>query len=134
MSVLTARRPPGLADRMALSTIEFYQRRISPRKGFVCAHRVLHGGESCSQFGHRAVAEVGVLPAIRLLNARFGECRAAAMLLAQRRLEEQLADEAEAKRKRLAELDGPFPHWFESCTSWGGTPCFGLEFAACCGW
>lgn len=58
-------------------SITGYQRYVSPYKGFRCAHRALHGGESCSAYGKRAIQEVGVRAGMALLRERFAERRAA---------------------------------------------------------
>jgi putative component of membrane protein insertase Oxa1/YidC/SpoIIIJ protein YidD len=54
--------------------ISSYQRHLSPHKGFCCAHRVLHGGLSCSEFGRRVVLRHGVGPFLSLLFRRFSRC------------------------------------------------------------
>lgn len=66
---------------LALSGIVLYQRFISPRKGFVCAHRVLHGGMSCSAFAAEAISDHGVISGIRSLRERFEMCRQAYLIL-----------------------------------------------------
>ncbi|WP_109039885.1 membrane protein insertion efficiency factor YidD [Azospira sp. I13] len=58
-----------------------YQRVLSPRKGFRCAHRVLHGGWSCSEFGRRAVLRLGVLRFFVLQSRRFARCAKSAAIL-----------------------------------------------------
>ena len=63
------------------SSIGVYQRYLSPRKGFTCAHNHLHGRGSCSQFGRRVVLKYGVLRFFRLLLLRFTACRDAAITL-----------------------------------------------------
>jgi len=60
-----------------------YQRKLSPRKGWSCAHRVAHGGPSCSAAVRELVARRGVLRAVRPTAARFVACAQAAALLAQ---------------------------------------------------
>src|SRR5688572_21138457 len=57
--------------------ITLYQRHLSPRKGFSCAHRVYHGGASCSEFARQVVLRVGVLPAVPQVLRRFNECKQA---------------------------------------------------------
>ncbi len=64
-------------DGLAVAAIAGYQRYISPRKGFVCAHRVLHGGESCSEFLKQVTRTEGFWKAIQSLRPRFRACRAA---------------------------------------------------------
>lgn len=68
-----------VVDRLILG----YQRRISPRKGWSCAHRVAHGGASCSGAVRDLVARRGVVRAVVPTAARFVACYQAAALLAQ---------------------------------------------------
>ena len=68
-------RPPTLLDRAFLAGVRFYQRRLSPHKGFCCAHAALHGGESCSAAVSRAVREDGLIAGRRRIAARFAACR-----------------------------------------------------------
>ena len=58
-----------------------YQLHLSPRKGFRCAYGVLHGRDSCSRFGKRAVERLGLAGGLRLLRRRFELCRSAAHVL-----------------------------------------------------
>ncbi|MFD2610525.1 membrane protein insertion efficiency factor YidD [Deinococcus taklimakanensis] len=72
--------PGSAADRLsalALRGIRLYQRHISPRKGFRCAHAALHGGESCSAAVARIVGEGGVIAGRARIAAQFRSCRAA---------------------------------------------------------
>lgn len=58
----------------ALSLIRFYQRWVSPHKGFVCAYRYHTGCGSCSAFGHRAIRLFGVWKGIAVIRARLVQC------------------------------------------------------------
>lgn len=60
---------------LAISFINFYQRRLSPYKGYRCAHRVHHGGLSCSEFVKRAILADGLMQAYPTIRQRFAECR-----------------------------------------------------------
>ncbi|MBD2384509.1 hypothetical protein H6G32_03605 [Cylindrospermum sp. FACHB-282] len=40
-----------LAKTVAINSITAYQKYISGAKGFSCPHRLLHGGDSCSDSG-----------------------------------------------------------------------------------
>ncbi|MBC9071976.1 membrane protein insertion efficiency factor YidD [Thauera sp. CAU 1555] len=51
-----------------------YQKHFSPRKGYCCAYRALHGGPSCSEFGRRVVLRYGVLRFFVLQVRRFARC------------------------------------------------------------
>jgi len=68
-----------LADRL----IQGYQRHLSPRKGWSCAHLVAHGGQSCSAAVRDLVARRGVTRAVVPTAVRFVACYQAALMLAQ---------------------------------------------------
>ncbi|GGI68443.1 membrane protein insertion efficiency factor YidD [Deinococcus wulumuqiensis] len=68
-------------DRLALQGIRFYQRWLSPRKGFRCAHAALHGGESCSAAIARIIREDGLRAGQPHVAARFAACRTAHVAL-----------------------------------------------------
>ncbi|MCI2238308.1 MULTISPECIES: membrane protein insertion efficiency factor YidD [Kineococcus] len=60
---------------------DVYQRRISPRKGYACAHRVAHGGDSCSGAVRSIVRSRGLLGGAVPSAVRFLACYQAASLL-----------------------------------------------------
>jgi uncharacterized protein len=62
------------AATLALAAIRFYQRRLSPYKGFSCALRVATGGASCSAYGHAAIARFGLRRGLGLLQRRLDLC------------------------------------------------------------
>jgi putative component of membrane protein insertase Oxa1/YidC/SpoIIIJ protein YidD len=62
---------------MAVAAIGGYQRYLSPWKGFVCAHRAVHGGASCSQYVKRVFATEGAMTGLRSILPRFRACREA---------------------------------------------------------
>lgn len=66
-----------LARIIAINSIATYQSYISPRKGFACAHRILHGDESCSMYVKRILGEETLMSAIQLSRQRFKACFAA---------------------------------------------------------
>lgn len=70
---------------LAVNAIAGYQRFISPHKGFACAHRVLYGCDSCSQYFKRVIAEEGIFTAIANAQGRFQECREANEILKKRK-------------------------------------------------
>lgn len=77
------RRPArrSLADSLAMGAIAQYQRHLSPRKGYACAHRMAHGGESCSEHIKGLIARYGLMQAATLAPGRFRACRDAHLLL-----------------------------------------------------
>jgi len=66
-----------MAKALALAAIRFYQRAISPRKGFHCAYAAHTGRGSCSALGYRAIQRYGVWRGLFLLDARLHRCGAA---------------------------------------------------------
>jgi len=67
--------------QLAVASISGYQKHISPRKGFSCAHRVLYGGESCSQYIKGAIAKLGWFGAIKASRRRFAAGKRANQIL-----------------------------------------------------
>jgi putative component of membrane protein insertase Oxa1/YidC/SpoIIIJ protein YidD len=60
---------------LAILLIVFYQKFISPYKGFRCAYAVLNGGDSCSEAVKKIVREKGPFGGYRDIRARFQACR-----------------------------------------------------------
>ncbi|MEA5577752.1 membrane protein insertion efficiency factor YidD [Anabaena sp. UHCC 0451] len=66
---------------VTVSAITGYQKHISPHKGFACAHRVLYGGESCSQYIKRVIGQEGLKAAFLKSRVRFQSCKQANLIL-----------------------------------------------------
>ncbi|MEH1820550.1 MAG: membrane protein insertion efficiency factor YidD [Nostoc sp.] len=67
--------------QVGTAAITGYQKHISPHKGFACAHRILYGGESCSQYIKRVVAKEGLKAAFISSRERFQACKQANQIL-----------------------------------------------------
>lgn len=85
----------------AAGLITLYQRFVSPHKGFVCAHRALHHGPSCSAYVKNSLLSEGLWHTLTRLPARARACGAAARLLAARRNRPDDLEQDRRKRKRL---------------------------------
>lgn len=72
----------GLLTRAVDNLIRLYQHRLSPRKGWTCAHLVAHGGQSCSAAVRDVVVTRGVAQSVVPTVARLVACYQAATLLA----------------------------------------------------
>jgi putative component of membrane protein insertase Oxa1/YidC/SpoIIIJ protein YidD len=68
-------------QQVSLGLINAYQRYLSPYKGFSCAHRVLHGGLSCSSYAKTAIAQHNLATALPLIRQRLRDCTTAAQML-----------------------------------------------------
>ncbi len=103
-----------MLSRLALAGIGGYQRYLSPRKGYVCAHRVLHGGTGCSGHAKAPIATHGLIAAVPLIRVRFAACRDAA---------KELRD-APGRREKKKE------RWYDNCGGCDGGGC-DLPFRGC---
>lgn len=59
---------------LILAAIRFYQRFLSPFKGFRCAYHTHTGRQSCSHLGFRAVRRYGALSGLAVLRQRLYLC------------------------------------------------------------
>ena len=109
--------------RLALAAIIAYQKHLSPRKGFACAHRVWHGGASCSEFVRRAIEQHGLREAVPLARARFGACKAAAQEM--RLARAQSGGGQDDKKKRRGDRS--------SGLNWCDLPCGAADVLFDCG-
>ncbi len=71
----------NFAQTTALGLIDLYQRNISPRKGFVCAHNALFRAGGCSGYAKDEIARKGVMRGLQSLAQRFRECAVAAKVV-----------------------------------------------------
>ena len=70
-----------------------YQKYLSPFKGFSCAHRVLHGSESCSQHVKQTILQKGLSDAWPDSRQRFRDCRSAYLTIMASRNDQNLLDQ-----------------------------------------
>lgn len=76
-----AHRKTGALDWFCLRSIAFYQRYLSPRKGYRCAYARLHGGGGCSGFARDTIGQAGWRAARAPIRARFAACKLAEQTL-----------------------------------------------------
>ncbi len=69
------------ATPAAIFAIELYQKHISPYNHHRCPYCLLHGGETCSQYGKHAIQNHGLLRGLWMLHGRFEECHQAQLVL-----------------------------------------------------
>lgn len=65
----------------ALAAIRFYQKHISPHKGYCCAYAAYTGDSSCSALGYRAIRQLGVWDGLAILDRRLARCSIAHRLV-----------------------------------------------------
>ncbi|MEG3438897.1 membrane protein insertion efficiency factor YidD [Pannus brasiliensis CCIBt3594] len=64
----------ALTRQTAFRSIEGYQKYISPKKGFSCPHRLLHGGVSCSDYVKERILSDNLGDIVRFSVRRFQDC------------------------------------------------------------
>jgi putative component of membrane protein insertase Oxa1/YidC/SpoIIIJ protein YidD len=116
--------------QVAIASIKVYQRYISPHKGFSCAHRVLYGGESCSGYIKRAIAQKGLLEALKASRQRFDACKEASLILKSQQ------EEAESEQENRKYSAPPNNRWdgclnVAECSLDGCNGCFDLPNLDC---
>ena len=57
--------------------IIFYQKLISPHKGYCCAYRAYSGNASCSEFTKITIQKNGLIKAIPSIKKQFLKCKIA---------------------------------------------------------
>jgi putative component of membrane protein insertase Oxa1/YidC/SpoIIIJ protein YidD len=90
----------SLSRRASVAAINGYQKHISPRKGFACAHRVLYGDVSCSQYIKQAIAQEGFRVGWLKSRDRFQACKQANQILHSRSTYLALDASEQKKRRR----------------------------------
>jgi putative component of membrane protein insertase Oxa1/YidC/SpoIIIJ protein YidD len=72
---------------LALTSIDFYQKYISPRKGYKCAYGALYNEKSCSSYCKNEIISKGLIKGIKSTFVRFKECKLAAHSIKKKREE-----------------------------------------------
>ena len=98
----------GIANNIFIKAIHLYQKFISPRKGYCCAHRTYHGRSSCSEYAIHSLNKHNLLISLSLMKRRFLACQMAY---------EELKKEKEQNKSN---------NGVEAC------PCANKESAYCC--
>ncbi|MEH2246491.1 membrane protein insertion efficiency factor YidD [Nostoc sp.] len=62
---------------MLIESITADQKYISPSKGFCCFHRLLHGGDFCSNYLKRMLSQQKLHQAVQSSIKRFPDCATA---------------------------------------------------------
>ncbi|MGP1384163.1 MAG: membrane protein insertion efficiency factor YidD [Thainema sp.] len=75
----------SFATQVAIASLDVYRAHVSPRKGFSCPHRLLHGDESCSDYVRRILTTQSLTAAIQLAPQRFQACKAATQTMQKRK-------------------------------------------------
>lgn len=77
----------SLTRKTALDAIDLYKHYLSPIKGFACPHRMLHGGESCSDYVKTLLTRQSLDAAVKMSVQRFRDCASANQTLRNQKAE-----------------------------------------------
>lgn len=61
--------------RLSVAFISFYQKYLSPRKGFRCAHAAYYSGNSCSEAIKLIIMQKGLIGGWAEIKQRFVDCK-----------------------------------------------------------
>ncbi len=67
--------------QLLIIVINFYQKFLSPYKGFCCAHRFFYHGLSCSEAVKEILLQDGIVSGFSRIRERFQECKNASQIL-----------------------------------------------------
>ncbi len=82
--------------------IVWYQRVLSPRKGFRCAHSVYYHGDSCSDAVKKIIQRRGVIGGYDDIRAQFKRCTYAYQCIEK---DQEKEKEKDKRRRRRCEPD-----------------------------
>lgn len=109
--------------RLILAAIRFYQRHLSPRKGFRCAYHQHTGRATCSQLGARAVRRFGAVSGLAVLRERLFRCGVAARRHRPARPRGPIAQRGDCDPNCDLPCDIDLPNWGSSGSGSGGCGC-----------
>ncbi len=113
-------------------SIRDYQKFISPKKGFSCAHRKLHNGASCSTYFYQAVETYGLVQAVPMFQQRLEECREAHLVLkAIDEVNEPEPETEDLKEKESNEKKPDSSEQSNESVDWCNTGCGNINFPDC---
>jgi putative component of membrane protein insertase Oxa1/YidC/SpoIIIJ protein YidD len=79
----------SIIDRAAENSILWYKNSISARKGYSCAHNVLHKNGSCSSWALNVIRTEGTVIMLSKLWSRFKACNEASKEISSKEKEEE---------------------------------------------
>ncbi|MBV2090505.1 MAG: membrane protein insertion efficiency factor YidD [Candidatus Thiodiazotropha sp. (ex Ctena orbiculata)] len=79
-----------MINQLTIKAIRLYQRHLSPRKGFYCAHHALNNNGSCSSWAIAMVETKGVVTMLSQLGSRFSECSDARKKINEKKSKEEI--------------------------------------------
>ena len=100
--------------RLSVAFISFYQKYLSPRKGFRCAHAAYYSGNSCSEAVKLIILQKGLIGGWADIKQRFMDCKRVSVE----------AEKERDKRKDRRKKDES-PPWWSDCASC--VPCGPIE-------
>ena len=86
-----------------LIAIKAYKKYLSPRKGFNCAYRILHQGQSCSSYFHSCITEQSLSVACLSFQQRLQDCQQAHTVLIASEKRQRLRNKRQRRNSTCAE-------------------------------
>ena len=64
-----------MISQASIYGIDFYQKKMSPHKGYCCAYRYYTGKNSCSEFTKKSILKFGLLKSIPYFFEHLKKCK-----------------------------------------------------------
>ena len=112
-----------IVKKLVLPIVRGYQLYISPRKGFCCAYKKLHNGQSCSAYFYSCISDrnLNLNTASDLLQQRLLDCKQAYLTL-QTNANYRQQHKAKKRRKHNSEC-GSCSEWIDFSPFLSGCDC-----------
>jgi len=83
-----------MLNNALIQMIIFYQKYISPHKGYCCAYRAYSGNASCSEYAKIAIKKNGFIKAIPSIKKQFLKCKIAFEKIEKKKKEKDMKENA----------------------------------------
>lgn len=104
----------NIPKQLALKSIEYYQERISPKKGYSCAYSAYYNEISCSSYCKQEITKNGLCVGIYKTISRLKKCKQASIRIKEKRKEFKSKSTGifHDSKKECQNMDGCDKFWF----------------------
>ncbi len=97
-----------IINKLALFSISFYQKRISPKKGYSCAYSAYYNDLSCSSYCKKEIQDNGLILGVYKTIDRLKKCKQASSKIKEKRkeLKSKATGTLQEDKKECQNMDG----------------------------
>lgn len=85
-----------MLNKSAIFSINFYQKYISPNKGYCCAYKYYSTKDSCSEFAKKSFMKYGFIKSIMLTKIHLKKCKEVHFYIEKNKLENEKKNKEES--------------------------------------